>query len=148
VTRQTNDFHLRHPAHVRRKRSVYLCKNDVTAFRCERFDRERSSGSRIEDSRNIFEDGFYICSKRLRKRHHRLPAIELLKLLHEPELFDCNGNTTGDESWLQYHYHPQEMFVPSREQVAPDVRTKRGVQNAMITVFFTSTMLGVNEPLP
>jgi hypothetical protein len=42
-------------------------------------------------------------------------AIKLLKQLRERESFDFNCITTGDESWFQYHYGPQEMFAPSRD---------------------------------
>jgi hypothetical protein len=60
------------------------------------------------------------------KKHRRLSAIELLKLLREREPFDFNGVITRDDSWSQYHYTPQEMFAASREQAAPYVRTQLG----------------------
>jgi hypothetical protein len=49
------------------------------------------------------------------KKRRLSSAIELLKQLREREPFDFNGITTGDESWFQYHYGPQEMFTPSRD---------------------------------
>jgi hypothetical protein len=124
-----------------------VCKNDVVAFRGERLDCERSPDLRI---------GVQKYARRwvphslgaAHNKHPRLSTIELFNLSGERQSFDFNGFTIKDESWFLYHYESQEMFAPSREQVAPHVRTKLGVQEVMSTVFFTSTMLAINETSP
>jgi hypothetical protein len=75
-------------------------------------------------------------------------AIELVELLRGREAYDFDGIATGDESWLHHHYELREMFAASREKVTPFIRTQVGVQKVLITVFFTSTTLIVNEALP
>jgi transposase len=82
------------------------------------------------------------------KNHRARAAIEMLTLLREREEVEFDGLVTGDESWFIVHYEPRAMFAPAREKVPPYVRTQLGVQKVMITVFFTTRMLSVLEPLP
>jgi hypothetical protein len=81
------------------------------------------------------------------KNHRRAPAIELLELLRGRKAYDFDGIATGDESWSHCHYEPLEMFAASRNKLTPFVRTQLAVQKVMITVFFTSTLIG-SEALP
>jgi hypothetical protein len=67
----------------------------------------------------------------------------LLHLLQQSHLFDFEGTTTGDVSWLRYEYESDSMFAPSTDMVLPRLRAGFQVKKTMITIFFTATILMV-----
>jgi hypothetical protein len=74
----------------------------------------------------------------------KLP-LQMLQML-QPNALD--GIAAGDESWLQYIYLSNSIFVPSRDLAATRAKDADRTKATMLTVFFTSRMLIALEALP
>jgi hypothetical protein len=71
--------------------------------------------------------------------------LQILRML-QPNAFD--GIATRDESWFQYVEMSNSMFAPSRDLAATRTKDADRTKNTMLTIFFTSRKLIVQEALP
>jgi len=75
-------------------------------------------------------------------------ARTLLSLLEGKVETNFRGIATGDESWFQYSYQSDHMYCPTFDDVVPRFSQDIGTKKIMVTIFFTSERLLVNQVLP
>jgi hypothetical protein len=79
----------------------------------------------------------------------RVEALaEMLRILHESEENPLEGIAIGDESWFQYSYLSSKPFARWLTNVIPRTRKAIGMNQTMITIFFTRRKLIMLEILP